>query len=193
MNLPNKISITRLILVPIIVFFYLANFIPWGKFIAMVLFIIAALTDFLDGHIARKYNLITNFGKFMDSIADKVLAMAGLLLIVADGTILAPYGVIMAIIIIAREFLVSGLRMVASSKGVVLAADMFGKIKATITDIFIPVYIFYAWCITDSIITSALALDIIKWVAFAGMILATIATLLSGANYLIKNKKVFKD
>ena len=103
MNLPNKITLIRIILIPFMVFFYLADFIPnfWGKIVALVIFIIAALTDMLDGQIARKKGLVTNFGKFFDSIADKLLTMSALLLVVCDSTVPAPYGVVVAIIIIA--------------------------------------------------------------------------------------------
>ncbi len=192
MNLPNKISITRLIMIPFVVFFYLASFIPWGKFIALALFIIAALTDFLDGYIARKYNLVTNLGKFIDPIADKVLVMAGLLLVVCDGTVLAPYGAIMAIIILAREFIISGFRLVASNAGLVLAADKWGKWKTLVTDVAIPLYMFYAWVVADGIITNAVALSVISWVSFGFLAVATLLTIISGLNYIIKNRQVLK-
>ena len=94
MNLPNKLSLSRLIITPIMMFFYLASFIPFGKAIAIGLFIIGAITDFLDGYIARKYNLVTDMGKFLDPIADKLLVTSALILVAVDGTIMAPFGAI---------------------------------------------------------------------------------------------------
>ena len=131
MNLPNKITVTRIVLIPFIVFFYLSNsFIPCGKLIAAGIFGIACLTDFLDGYLARKLKLVTTLGKFLDSIADKMLVLGAFVLIVADNTILAPWGVISFVIIIFRELIVSALRQMAATKNVVIAADMWGKVKA---------------------------------------------------------------
>lgn len=192
MNLPNKITITRILMIPLVMFFYLANFIPWGKFVAAIIFCVAAFTDFLDGYLARKNNMVTNLGKFLDPIADKVLVMAALLLIVADGTVIAPYGVIMCSIILARELIVSGFRCVAASSGLVLAADMWGKVKTTVTDIAIPFYMIYAWLVADSISTNGTVLGIFKWTSFALLVAATILTIISGLNYIIKNRKVLK-
>ena len=102
MNLPNKLTLLRIILIPFMMFFYLADFIPYGigKIVAIAIFILASLTDLLDGKIARKYNLVTDLGKFLDPIADKLLTATALLLILADGTIPAPWGVIIVAIII---------------------------------------------------------------------------------------------
>ena len=102
MNLPNKLSVLRICLIPFVMFFYLADFIPYGigKIAAIVIFIAAALTDMLDGKIARKHNLVTNLGKFLDPIADKILTAAVFFLIIADGTLPAPWGVIIVSIII---------------------------------------------------------------------------------------------
>lgn len=191
MNLPNKITITRILMIPLVMFFYLANFIPWGKFVAAILFCIAAFTDFLDGYLARKNNMVTNLGKFLDPIADKVLVMAALLLIVADGTVIAPYGVIMCSIILARELIVSGFRCVAASSGMVLAADIWGKAKTFVTDIALPCYIVYAWMRAD-LNVNATFLNIFHWFSFALLVIATILTILSGCNYIIKNRKVLK-
>ena len=114
MNLPNKISTARICLIPFVVFFYLATFIPYSKIIAALIFAIASLTDMIDGKIARSRNLITTLGKFLDSIADKLLVVAGLVLICFD-IILQPYGVIIAIIIISRELIISALRQIAAA------------------------------------------------------------------------------
>ena len=134
MNLPNRLTLMRIILIPFMMFFYLANFIPYGigKLVALVIFIVAALTDLLDGKIARKRNIVTNFGKFLDPIADKILTSTVLLLIIADGTIPNPWGAIIVTIIIAREFMVSALRQLAASKNKIISADYFGKFKAVL-------------------------------------------------------------
>ena len=158
MNTPNKITLSRLLLIPLIVFFYLATFIPYARLVAAILFVIAALTDFVDGRIARKTNQVTDLGKFFDAIADKVLTMTGFILIIAvpiTGT--APVvwpswlGVVCVVIMLAREFIISALRQLAASKGKVLAADMSGKIKATLQFVAIVLYMFYAFFLTDII------------------------------------------
>ena len=142
---PNQVTMIRIFLLPLIVFFYLADFIPWGKFIAVCLFALAALTDFIDGKMARKRNQVTDLGKFLDTIADKLLITVALILVVADGTILAPWGAIIAIIILCREFLVTFLRQMAVNKGLVLAADNWGKYKAFIQDLAIPAFMLLAF------------------------------------------------
>ena len=150
MNLPNKLTILRIVMIPFMMFFYLANFIPYGigKLVALALFILASYTDMLDGKIARKHNLITNFGKFLDPIADKMLTSAVLFMIIADGTIVNPLGAIIVTIIISREFMVSALRFLAASKGVVVAADMWGKVKTVVQMIALPVCIILAYLYT---------------------------------------------
>lgn len=125
MNLPNKLTIARVCMIPFFVFFLLNTNIPNGKYIAVAIFIVASLTDTLDGYIARKYNLITNFGKFMDPLADKLLVSSALICFVEMRLI--PAWII--IIIISREFIISGFRLVASDNGVVIAANYWGKIK----------------------------------------------------------------
>ncbi len=193
MNLPNKITLVRMFSIPFIAFFYLADFIPggWGKIVALIIFAITGVTDFLDGYIARKYNMVTDLGKFLDPIADKLHMCTGLLLVVADGTIMAPYGVIMAIIIIAREFIVSTLRMVAASKNIVLAADILGKIKANFQPVGIAVFMFLAINNVRPFLGGAtLAIEI---VGFVLMGLATLFTVISAINYLVKNGKVFSE
>ncbi|MBQ8444158.1 MAG: CDP-diacylglycerol--glycerol-3-phosphate 3-phosphatidyltransferase [Clostridia bacterium] len=202
MNTPNKITLSRLLLIPLIVFFYLANFVPYGKLIATILFVIACLTDFLDGYLARKNNQVTLLGKFFDSIADKVLIMTGLLLIVYTGgqTFPAVYptwlGLICVIIILAREFIVSALRQIAAAKGKVLAADMGGKIKATAQYVVVTLYMVLAFVQEEFLPTSALDDQWIAIIRFILMILlvgATLLTIYSGASYLIRNRHVFKE
>lgn len=191
MNLPNKLSLLRIFLIPVMMFFYLADFVPYCKIIAIAVFIIAAFTDFLDGKIARKYNLVTNLGKLLDPIADKLLVISALLLVVVDGTIPHPYGVIVAIIIIGRELLISAFRQIAASQNVVMAADMFGKIKTFIQDIALPI-LFLLSFLTYNVTVDATVLLIVQIVGSVAIGLATLFTILSGANYIIKNKNVLK-
>ncbi len=133
MNLPNKLTLLRILLVPFIVLcFYLPA--AWGMWVAVVLFIVASITDTLDGRYARAHGMVTDFGKFMDPIADKLLVNAVLILLTAQGKV-HP---VATILFIAREFVVSGLRLVAAGKGVVLAAGSLGKIKTTLQDIALP-------------------------------------------------------
>ncbi len=192
MNLPNKITILRIILIPFFIFFYLASFVPYGKIIATVILILACITDAVDGHIARKYNMVTDLGKLLDPIADKAFSVSALLLLVADQTIPAPYGVIVAIIILIRDFTVSGLRQIAASKNFVLAADFWGKIKSIILDVALPVLFVLSYLINDLSMTLK---NFVLYYAIFGYSLLAIATLLtiySGVNYLIKNRQVLK-
>ena len=203
MNVPNSITLTRLLMIPVIVFFYMADFIPYGRLVAALLFVVASLTDFLDGFIARKYNKVTTLGKFFDSIADKVLVMAGFLLIVAGpifGSAPVVYpswlGVVCIIIILAREFIISALRQLAAAKGVVLAADMGGKVKATAQYFIITFYMILAFVETDLLNEagkSSTAMAIIRFVLMILLIATTFLTIYTGASYILRNTKVFKD
>lgn len=193
MNLPNKISMTRIIAIPFVMFFYLADFIPnaIGKIIALVLFAVIAFTDLVDGKIARSRGLVTDLGKFLDPIADKLLMTTGLLLILADGTMIAPWGVIMTIIIVAREFIVSALRQIAATKNVVLAADMLGKIKANFQPVAIAFFMLLAiHNVTPFLGSFEFAYTVICYVLMG---IATLLTIISGVNYLVKNRAVFKE
>ena len=128
MNLPNKLTVLRVLLIPFFVLFTLVDLVPgYSKYIAVLIFIAASLTDLLDGKIARKYNLVTNFGKFMDPLADKLLVCAALICLVSEKLLPAW----MVIIIISREFIISGFRLVASDNGLVIAASYWGKFKTT--------------------------------------------------------------
>jgi len=188
MNLPNKLSLLRIFLIPFVIFFYLADFIPYGKIIAIGIFIIAALTDMLDGKIARKYNLVTNLGKLLDPIADKLLVISSLLLVVVDGTIPAPYGIIVSVIIIGRELLISAFRQIAASKNFVMAADNFGKLKTMVQDLAIPFLFLVSFLVADYSVS--IAWSIVGWSLIG---IATLLTLLSGINYIVKNREVLKD
>mgnify|MGYP002509598736 FL=1 len=175
MNLPNKLTMFRVILIPFFVVFLLVDITPVDKWIALAVFIIASLTDMLDGKIARKYNLVTNFGKFMDPLADKLLVCSALVCLVAVDRIPAW----MVIVIIAREFIISGFRLVASDNGVVIAASYWGKFKTTFQIIMICLMI-------ADLAALQLLTAIMTWVA-------VILTVVSLVDYLVKNKEVMKD
>lgn len=126
MNLPNKLTTFRVILIPFFVFFMLApNMTGINNYIAVAIFIVASLTDLLDGKIARKYNLVTNFGKFMDPLADKLLVCSAMICLIQTGQLAAW----IVVIIIAREFIISGFRLIAAENGIVIAANYWGKFK----------------------------------------------------------------
>lgn len=174
MNLPNKITIVRALLIPVFLVFMLAEGIPNGKYLAAAVFVIASLTDALDGHIARKYNLVTNFGKFMDPLADKLLVCSALICFVELK--LMPAWIV--IIIISREFIISGFRLVASDAGVVIAASYWGKFKTTaqmIMSVLLIVHLDAGW------------FGILEQVF---IYLALILTVVSLVDYLYKNRKI---
>ncbi len=188
MNLPNKLTIFRMILIVPFILLLLGNFHRWGwfmaifggvleymDFVALAIFIVASLTDLIDGKIARKYNLVTNFGKFMDPLADKLLVCAAMIALVEMGRI--PSWVV--IIIISREFIISGFRLVASDNGVVIAASYWGKFKTTFQMIMVCLMIANIQAI--SVVTT-----IIMWIAL-------VLTIISLVDYLWKNKDVMKD
>ena len=175
MNLPNKLTVVRVILIPFFVVLLLFDITAYDKWIALAIFIVASLTDFLDGHIARKYNLVTNFGKFMDPLADKLLVCSAMICMVELSRI--PAWVV--IIIIAREFIISGFRLVASDNGVVIAASYWGKFKTTFQILMICLMI-------ADLPPLALVTQIVMWVAVA-------LTVVSLVDYLIKNKDVMLD
>ena len=204
MNLPNKLSLLRIILVPFTMLFMLPiNIYGWqpegwnafinsnGMTVAAAIFIIASLTDMADGKIARKYNLITDLGKFLDSLADKILVISIMLALVYLGR-LSP---IMVMIIILREFAVSGLRMIAASKGEVIAARMIGKVK-TVTQMVAIIYIMFEPILLkifgmtyNGYPLEISAVTIIGDVLFG---ICVIMTIVSGIDYIIKGKKYLK-
>lgn len=174
MNLPNKLTILRVILIPFFVAFLMDAFhVPGTKWIALAIFIIASLTDMLDGKIARKYNLVTNFGKFMDPLADKLLVCSALIAFVDMDMI--PTWIVM--IIIAREFIISGFRLVASDNGIVIAAGIWGKLKTVCQMIMIIVLIADFGGVFDTIGT------VLIW-------LSLILTVISLVDYLYTNRQV---
>lgn len=193
MNLPNKLTMLRIILVPVFVFFMLASFVPYSKFIALAVFIIASLTDLLDGKIARKRGLVTNFGKFMDPLADKLLVITALLclLVVDNGSRICSIqmlGLIAIIIIVAREFIISGFRLVACDAGLVLAASMWGKAKTatTMVSICIMIVINEIAAIPGLEVIAPEISAVIFWIAVT-------LTVVSLVDYLAKNFNVIAD
>ena len=167
MNLPNKLTILRVLMIPFFVFFMLTDYVGTAsKWIAFIIFILASLTDLLDGKIARKYNLVTNFGKFMDPLADKLLVSAALICLSEN-----KIPVWIVIIIISRELFISGFRTLAADKGVVLAAGWWGKFKTTFQMIMIIVLIIdlpytFMGVIGTALIYISLALTIISMVDY---------------------------
>ena len=173
MNLPNKLTVLRMVLVPFFVAALLLSKTNDSlKWVALALFVIASLTDFADGYIARKYNLITNFGKFMDPLADKILTISGMICLIELGRI--PSWIV--VIIVAREFIISGFRLVAAENGVVIAANYWGKFKTTFQMIMIILMIM-------NIPQLQIVTNIVMWIALA-------LTLISLWTYIMANKQV---
>ncbi|RLL45382.1 CDP-diacylglycerol--glycerol-3-phosphate 3-phosphatidyltransferase [Oceanobacillus piezotolerans] len=190
MNLPNKLTISRILLIPIFIILLSVPFnwgtwnigennLPVAHFVAALLFIIASSTDWIDGYIARKYNLVTNLGKFLDPLADKLLVSAALILLVELG--LAPAWVV--ILIISREFAVTGLRLVAAGEGIVLAAGQLGKIKTATQMVAIALLLLHNFPF------SYLGIP----VATIMLYISLFFTVLSGVDYFVKNWHVMRD
>ena len=205
MNIPNKITVSRMCFIPLVLFFFLADFVPYGKLVAAVLFGVAALTD-IDGKIARKLNQVTDLGKFLDPIADKVLITSGLLLIcsypiVGEGIdnplpIVLPVwlGIVCVALILSRELIVSAFRQIAASKNIILAADYTGKVKAVFQDITVFLYMIFAFMVAQFFpVIEGLVYTIISLVLLTLLVATTLLTVFSGLNYIVKNKQVFKN
>lgn len=176
MNLPNKLTVFRVLCIPVFVAAMLIDTIPYNNYIALGIFIIASLTDLLDGKIARKYNLVTNFGKFMDPLADKLLVSAALICLSPEKI---PAWIV--IVIISRELFISGFRILAADQGIVLAAGWWGKFKTTFQMIMIIVLILD---IQNKVF------DILGWI----LIWISLAlTVISMIDYVYKNKDVLKN
>lgn len=177
MNLPNKLTILRVIMIPffVLVLLYNGGENQTLRYMAAAIFIVASLTDMLDGKIARKYNLVTNFGKFMDPLADKLLVCSALICLVE----LKELPAWMVIVIISREFIISGFRLVASDNGVVIAASYWGKFKTTFQ--MIAVVLLIVGIPALSMVTTA-----VVWIAL-------ILTVISLVDYIAKNVNVLKE
>ena len=192
MNLPNKLTVFRTICIPFFVFFMLASFVPCNYLIALIVFIIASLTDLFDGKIARKYNLITNFGKFMDPLADKLLVCSALICLdVLYKDVIFTASVI---IIISRELFISGFRILAADQNIVLAAGWWGKVKTVLQMVMTIVMIVYLqvkdwnfkWMPSEVMTGAAIFIQV--------LVIATLFfTVFSMIDYVIKNKEVLKN
>ena len=200
MNLPNRITLSRIFLIPVFIVVFFLDVIPHGYnyIAAAAVFAVASFTDFLDGHIARKRGLVTNLGKFLDPIADKVLVSTALILMLVRGAeifqvlwaqdwVLIAAGCCVAVIL-ARELIVSGFRMVAASAGLVLAADKIGKFKTVFQDIAILFLLVGAVSFG-----SATAGDVLNGIGLAALAVATILTIWSGISYIVRNRAVLQE
>lgn len=205
MNLPNKLSVIRLLLIPVIMITFYVEF-PYHYIVSCALFGIAAFTDFLDGHIARKYNLITDLGKFLDSSADKVLVLTILILLLDAGLLTGGVfpsfiGGLCVSVILAREILISCLRMVTAAKGVVMAADKLGKVKTTLQDVSIIFFLLAGELGENGTISkvfeNAQAVETAHMVIlFAGLVLfglAIIMTVVSAVHYVYVYGRKLED
>ncbi|MBE5744520.1 MAG: CDP-diacylglycerol--glycerol-3-phosphate 3-phosphatidyltransferase [Clostridiales bacterium] len=201
MNLPNKISLTRICLIPVFIAVFFITAIPFHYGIAAIIFAVAALTDFVDGKIARKYGLVTNLGKFLDSIADKVLiSIAMMLLLTLKEDLFAKMGVstdalyigmvVCVCIILARELLISAFRQIAAANGVIMAAEKLGKYKTACQDVATFVLILAADLFVYANQTAGV---VVTWIGLALFVAATVLTIVSGISYVVKNKQVLKD
>ena len=203
MNLPNKITLTRIFMIPVFVaVFFLDGVLPYNYVIAAAIFALAACTDFIDGYIARKYKLVTNLGKFLDPIADKVLVSTAMLLLltlkdqlftvydrspfVINVNLLYIIAAICICVIMARELIISAFRQIAATRGLVMAADMLGKYKTTFQDV--SIFLLILAVDTTNHVQLSLA-----WIGLVLFAVATILTVWSGISYVVKNKQVLKD
>ena len=203
MNLPNKITLTRIFMIPVFVaVFFLDGVLPYNYVIAAAIFALAACTDFIDGYIARKYKLVTNLGKFLDPIADKVLVSTAMLLLltlkdqlftvydrspfVINVNLLYIIAAICICVIMARELIISAFRQIAATRGLVMAADMLGKYKTTFQDV--SNFLLILAVDTTNHVQLSLA-----WIGLVLFAVATILTVWSGISYVVKNKQVLKD
>lgn len=213
MNLPNKLSLLRICLIP---FFVAAYFLPfwWGAIVAVGIFILAAFTDFLDGYIARKYNLVTDLGKLLDPIADKILVCAALFCLAAsnplvtayqpiDMSTLKPYFdlfqtggyvffAVCGTLILSRELLISAVRMIAASKGIVVQANIYGKVKTVFQVVSLPCLLLLR-CTSFLQCAGMLFFTILMYVGLALFTIAVVLTIVSGIIYLVQNKSVFAE
>ena len=170
MNTPNKLTLLRMVMIPLFIAFFLYEITPYSKYIAVALFVIAFFTDWLDGQLARKYNQVTNFGKIMDPLADKVLVASAMVCLTAGG-IVNPW---ITIAILAREFVVSGIRIAAAAEGNVVAASIWGKMKTAWQFVVISAALLF--------MEKNLIVDIGMWINLG-------LTIVSGVDYVLKNKQ----
>ncbi|HEY8419992.1 MAG TPA: CDP-diacylglycerol--glycerol-3-phosphate 3-phosphatidyltransferase [Clostridia bacterium] len=193
MNLPNRLTILRICLVPVVIaLFLLDSVLPYARLYATIAFALAAITDFFDGYFARKYNLVTTLGKFLDSIADKILVSSSLILLLLAAP--ANYGIniilaVSIIIILARDLIVNNIRMVAASKNYIMAADIFGKAKTALQTIAVPILM----CAFDLGKLLKFNYMYLYLVGFGLFLISIILTVFSGVNYVIKGLAAIRE
>lgn len=186
MNLPNKLTLLRIILVPLFVFFLLVNAIPFNYLWALLVFIGASITDFFDGYYARKHNMITDFGKFADPLADKILVISAFCSFIQLGII----GAVPVIIVLFREFAVTSVRLIAATKGTVVAANMWGKAKTVSQMVAIIGTIFFKFLVQLGL---TVAEPIFNIVIIVFIWVSVLLTIISGIVYLVDNADVYKN
>lgn len=188
LNLPTKITVTRILAIPLIVVLYVLQR-EVNNMICIataLLYIVTSVTDFVDGHIARKYNMVTTLGKFLDPIADKVVVLTGVFIVTDGAMITVPYvAMICGVIIVARELIIGLLRQIAAIKNFVLAADGLGKVKTATTMTALGTLLFVP--------CGGKFGEVVMWVGMAILIVATVLTVWSGVHYVVKNKALFVD
>lgn len=199
-NVPNILTMIRMACTPAVIVLFLLN-IPngVGVFVALGIYILACFTDFLDGYIARKYNLITDFGKFMDQIADKAITTTAMILVLLAANVTTVWlAVVMVLIVVLRDIIISGIRMVAANNGIVIAADIFGKIKSFFLDIASMVLMLYVGLVAclpgaEDAMIGPMSIEYIRCFGLALMIMGTTLCVISLVNYTVKAFKGFKD
>ena len=189
MNLPNKLTVIRVILIPVFLALFFMESLRGHYLWALVVFAAASLTDMLDGYLARKYNWVTDFGKLMDPLADKLLVMAAMVSLISVNLVHA----VPVILILAREFLVTAIRQIAAQKGVVLAADNWGKIKTVCQMFWLCFGLLWLQLSAMPVPFPAIVFQAVYYAYFALMIASLFFTVVSGLNYCIKNRHLFAD
>ncbi len=183
MNTPNRLTLLRIVLIPVFVVFALLRA-QWAQYVALLIYILACITDMLDGRIARARNLVTNFGKFADPIADKLLVMSALVVLVASGRMPAW----VCIMMLAREFIISGLRLVAAGTGRVIAAGKLGKLK-TVFQMSATIALMLLVPVTGKALLGRFGVVL----ANVLMYIATVLTIVSGAEYILNNRDCIRE
>ncbi len=191
MNLPNKITLFRVLMIPVVMvigelnflqgkYLFGTTFLTTGNFILLILFLICAFSDFLDGYIARKQNIVTNFGKFADPLADKIVVLALYVILLNQANALEGW---MVTLIFAREFIVTGFRVIAASKSINIAAGWLGKIKTNLQ--FASIALLLVFGLMDN--------NIVEIIVLVVLYATILMTIISGTEYILKNKQVLKD
>lgn len=198
-NVPNILTMIRIFCTPVVIALFLVP-IPSGIgiFVALGVYILACITDFLDGYIARKYNMITDFGKFMDQIADKAITTSAMILVLLAASVTFNWlAVLIVLVVVLRDTIISGIRMVAANKNVVIAADIFGKIKSFFLDIasmVLMLFIGLSYALKDGVSSKigAMPIDYIRILGLTLMIIGAVLSIISCINYCVKAVKSFK-